>query len=472
MSHELRTPLNAILGFTQLMDRDQNLTAGQRENLGIINRSGEHLLALINDVLEMSKIEAGRVTLQESSFDLYRLLDGLEEMFDLRAKDTGLSLSFERAENVPKYVRADEAKLRQILSNLLGNAVKFTQEGTVTLRVGRGEYGVRRGEEPCSALLPTCCSILHFEVEDTGPGIGPEELVVLFDPFVQATSGQRSQEGTGLGLSISQQYVRLMGGDITVSSGLGHGSVFKFDIEVKPAEATDVQAERPVRQVIGLEPGQAAYRLLIVDERPEARQLLVKLLEPLGFELREALNGREGIEMWERWEPHLIWMDMRMPVMDGYEATRRIKATTKGRATTIVALTATAFEEDRERVLSEGCDDFVRKPFREDEIFDTLTKHLGVRFVYEEIPLAGARSAEAAASSVDALTPAALADLPAGWLTSLQRATIKADLDRILTLIDQVRGENAALADALAELARDFEYKKILRLIDRAGEER
>ncbi|NIV34652.1 MAG: PAS domain S-box protein [Anaerolineae bacterium] len=472
MSHELRTPLNAILGFTQLMDRDPNLTAEQQENLGIINRSGEHLLALINDVLEMSKIEAGRVTLQETSFDLYRLLDGLEEMFDLRAKDTGLTLSFERAENVPQYVRADEGKLRQVLSNLLGNAVKFTQEGGVALRVGCREYGGRRGQEPFSGLLPTCCSILHFEVEDTGPGIGPEELAVLFDPFVQATTGQRSQEGTGLGLSISRQYVRLMGGDITVSSELGRGSVFKFDIKVETAKATDVQAERPARQVIGLEPGQAVYRLLIVDERPEARQLLVKLLEPLGFELREAVNGQEAIEMWERWEPHLIWMDMRMPVMDGYEATRRIKATAKGRATTIVALTATAFEEDRERVLSEGCDDFVRKPFREDEIFDTLTKHLGVRFVYEEIPAAIVRPGEAVASSVDVLTPAALADLPAGWLTNLRRATVKADLDRILTLIDQIRGENAALADGLAELARDFQYKKILRLIDRAGEER
>jgi CheY-like chemotaxis protein len=256
-----------------------------------------------------------------------------------------------------------------------------------------------------------------------------------------------------------------MGGDITVGSELGRGSVFKFDVKVELAKATDVQAERPARQVIGLEPGQAVYRLLIVDERPEARQLLVKLLEPLGFELREALNGKEAIEMWERWEPHLIWMDMRMPVMDGYEATRRIKATAKGQATTIVALTATAFEEDRERVLSEGCDDFVRKPFREDEIFDTLTKHLGVRFVYEEIP-------SAAAMSVEALTPAALAALPADWLTRLQRATIKADLDRILTLIDQIRGENAALAGALAELARGFEYKKILRLTDRAGEER
>jgi CheY-like chemotaxis protein len=223
--------------------------------------------------------------------------------------------------------------------------------------------------------------------------------------------------------------------------------------------------------VIGLEPGQAAYRLLIVDERAEARRLLVKLLEPLGFELREALNGKEAIEMWERWEPHLIWMDMRMPVMDGYEATRRIKATAKGRATTIVALTATAFEEDRERVLSEGCDDFVRKPFREDEIFDMLAKHLGVRFVYEEIPPATAGPAEAAALPVDVFTPAALAALPVGWVADLRRATIKADLSRILTLVDRIREEDAALADALADLARDFEYKKILALVDRAGGE-
>jgi len=409
------------------------------------------------------------VTLQERSFDLYRLLDGLEEMFRLQAEGKGLTLSSERAKNVPQYVRADEAKLRQVLNNLLGNAVKFTQEGSVTLRVGCREYGVRSREESSSTLLPASYSILHFEVEDTGPGVGPEELAVLFDPFVQATSGQQSQEGTGLGLSISQQYVRLMGGDVTVSSELGQGSVFKFDIQVGLAEATNAQAERPTRRVIGLEPGQAVYRLLVVDERVEARQLLVELLEPLGFELREAFNGKEAIEMWERWEPHLIWMDMRMPVMDGYEATRRIKATAKGRATVIVALTATAFEEDRERVLSAGCDDFVRKPFREAEIFGILTKHLGVRFVYEEISPPGAKPAAAAASSMDVLTPAARTALPAGWVADLQQATVKADLDRILTLIDQIRGENPALADVLADLARDFEYRKILVLTDPAG---
>ena len=350
MSHELRTPLNAILGFTQLMDRDPNLTAGQQENLGIINRSGEHLLALINDVLEMSKIEAGRVTLQEKSFDLYHLLDSLEEMFGLRAKDRGLALSFERAENVPQYVRTDEGKLRQVLSNLLGNAVKFTQEGGITLRVGSGEYGVRT-----STLLATSYSILHFEVQDTGPGIAPEELATVFDPFVQATSGQRSQEGTGLGLSISRQFVRLMGGDLTVSSELGQGSLFKFDVQVGLADAAKVQAARPTRRVLGLEPNQAIYRLLVAEDKETNRQLLVKLLKSLGFEVQEAVNGQEAIEVWERWEPHLIWMDMRMPVMDGHRATRWIKATPKGQATVIIALTATAFEEDREKILLAVC---------------------------------------------------------------------------------------------------------------------
>jgi CheY-like chemotaxis protein len=264
--------------------------------------------------------------------------------------------------------------------------------------------------------------------------------------------------------------VRLMGGDITVSSEVGRGSLFKFDVQAGLADAAEVQAAQPRRRVLGLEPNQPIYRLLVAEDKETNRQLLVKLLEPLGFEVKEAVNGQEAIEVWERWEPHLIWMDMRMPVMDGHEATRRIKATTKGQATVIIALTATAFEEDRERILLEGCDDFVRKPFRQDEIYDMLAKHLGVRFVYEEqAPPAAAQPADAAAPLADVLTPAALAALSTGWVANLQQATIKADLNLILTLIDQIRGENPALADALTDLARNFEYKKILTVIEQVG---
>jgi PAS domain S-box-containing protein len=465
MSHELRTPLNAILGFAQLMDGAPNLSDEQRENLGIINRSGEHLLALINDVLEMSKIEAGQLTLREKRFDLHGLLDGLEEMFRLRAEEKGLTLSFRRAGNVPQLVMADEGKLRQILSNLLGNAVKFTREGGVALRVTA---------QPCDLKRRA----LHFEVEDTGPGIAPEELETVFDPFVQA-GGERDvvltqlQEGTGLGLSISKQFARLMGGDISVSSELGQGSLFQFDLEIECADRTEVEAVRPRQRVRGLAPGQTTpddgpYRLLVVEDRRANRQLLIRLLEalgppPQGFEVRAAANGLEAIETWERWKPHLIWMDMRMPVMDGREATRRIKAMPQGQSTVIVALTATAFEEDRETILLEGCDDFVRKPFRKEVIYDVLAKHLGVSFVYEE------REAGAVAPEAGMLSAEALVGQPDEWLAELRAATVKADMSRMLALVEQIRGQDAALADALEGLIHNFSYKRILTLIETAG---
>jgi PAS domain S-box-containing protein len=467
MSHELRTPLNAILGFSQLMDRAPNLTAEQQENLTIINRSGEHLLALINDVLEMSKIEAGRVTLTETAFDLHGLLDGLEEMFRLRAADGGLTLSFHRAEGVPRYVVADEGKLRQVLSNLLGNAVKFTYEGGVALRVAAQR----------EATLPDR-QVLRFEVEDTGPGIPPDEVEAVFDPFVQAAGGDlasaRAREGTGLGLSISRQFARLMGGDIVVSSELGEGSLFQFEVPVALASGAEVEVARPRRRVVGLAADQRApdggpYRLLVAEDRETNRRLLVRMLQPLGFEVREATNGREATEVWERWRPHLIWMDMRMPVMDGHEAVRRIKATPQGQGTVIIALTATAFEEDRAQILLEGCDDFVRKPFRDEQIYEMLATHLGLRFLYEEEPTG---LAPAGILPSEAVSVEALAALPASWLAELRGATTRADLSLVLDLIEGIRERDAAVADVLATLAGNYEYQKILALIEQAGGER
>jgi signal transduction histidine kinase/FixJ family two-component response regulator len=478
MSHELRTPLNAILGFSQLMLRPSSqeegaveLSKDRQENLEVIVRSGEHLLGLINDVLEMSKIEAGRATLNERSFNLHRMLEGLEEMFRLRAEQKSLSLAFALDPSVPKYVLADEGKVRQVLMNLLGNAVKFTQEGGIVLRISIREEDHLGGTDGKNGKsLPT--PMLRFEVEDNGPGIAPEEVESIFDPFVQAKSGQQAQEGTGLGLSISQQFAQLMGGALRVESELGKGSTFILELPVRVQDVAALRADGQIRHVIGIEPGQPTYRLLVVDDKKVNRHLMIKLLEPFNFELKEAINGKEAIEVWEEWEPHLIWMDMRMPVMDGYEATRRIKATTRGQATVIIALTASALEEDRVVILSEGCDAYIRKPFREEEIFGALEKHLGVRFVYKEKEDLPEREPSMIETPVGPMETSdfvhRLSGLPEDWLSDLKQATVVGDLSVIEGLIYQIRERDAPLGNSLAEMARNFNHDEILHLIQRA----
>ena len=451
MSHELRTPLNAILGFSRLMlGAGPNLTAQQRENLNIINTSGEHLLGLINDVLEMSKIEAGRIAIKEGGFDLHRLLEGLTDMFRLRAEQQGLELEYDCAPDVPRTIVSDEGKLRQILMNLLGNAMKFTTEGSVSLRIRRG---AGHGD-----LLQ-----LSFEVEDTGAGIPFEEQQAIFEPFVQAQGRDPAQEGTGLGLSISRQYARLLSGDVTVRSAPGQGSCFTLILPVTLADAEALSAAAQERRVVGLAPGQAEYRILIVDDKTVNRQLLVHLLTPLGFEVREAEDGNAALALWESWSPHLILMDMRMPIMDGYEATRRIKATVKGQATVVVALTASALEEDRQLILSEGCDDYVRKPFRERELYGMLEKHLGVRFVVAEDAAALVPAPEPLTQS-DLL--ARLEALPAAAVEALRQAARFGALEPLRQAIAVIGAEDPVLAEQLGAWAEAFEHERILTLIE------
>jgi len=466
MSHELRTPLNAILGFSQLMEKDLNLTADQSEYLGIINRSGEHLLSLINDVLEISKIEAGKMKVQERPYDLHRQLDGLEEIFGLRAQEKGLDLTVTCDEDLPQQIVGDERKLGQVLSNLLSNAVKFTDDGRVALRVT-----VQPAVQPSDPRRTG----LHFEVEDTGPGIAPDDLTTIFDAFVQSETGSRAQGGTGLGLTISREFVSLMGGELTASSEVGQGSCFRFDVQVglAPAEGEPAHEAAVRRRVVGLEMGQPALRLLVVDEKETARLLLVKLLEPIGFEVEEAANGQQAIEVWQRWEPQVVFMDMRMPVMDGYEATRRIKATPQGKSTVIVAVSASAFEEDRDRILSIGCDDFLRKPFEQQQVFDILSKHLDVRFVYKEIELAPQLKpvGRAALQDSDLELAERLAVLPSEWVARLQEAIILGELAAIAELIDRICEQDAELGQALAALAHQFEHDRMLMLIRQAGGE-
>ena len=444
MSHELRTPLNAILGFAQLLGRGTNLDPDQKENVQTISRSGTHLLSLINDILDMSKIEAGRTELNPAPFDLKETLVALEEMFRLKAQEKGLTLIWDIAPDVPRHVSTDEGKLRQVLVNLLGNAIKFTDRGGATLRV-------RSRPEAAGGLR------LLFEVEDSGVGIADEEAGSLFEPFVQSRSASVSQEGTGLGLAISKNYVTLLGGKITVKSEQGKGSLFAFDVRAELADASKVAPVRPRRRVVSLAPGQPRYKLLIAEDRDSNRELLIKLLSPLGFDVRGVRNGAECVALWEEWQPQLIWMDMRIPVMDGYEATRRIKSSVHGQATVIIALTASAFESDRRLILSEGCDDFVRKPFVEEEIYEKLEKHLGVRFITEE-----EEEAKKSASPSPEVTVELLSPLPAPWREEFRKATVEADYSKLQRMITEIQAINPAAAAALSALVGGFEYEKIL----------
>jgi len=460
MSHELRSPLNAVIGFAQVMIRSKTLSQENQEDVGIILRSGEHLLALINQVLDLSKIEAGRTTINEKSFDLYQLIDDLEDMFALKAEQKGLQLIFDRDAEVPHYICTDEVKLRQVLINLLNNAIKFTSEGGVSVQVKGGRRNIHKNS---TDQLPGRYW-LHFEVQDTGAGIAAEEIHQLFEAFVQTKTGKDSQEGTGLGLAISRQFVQLMGGEFTVSSEIGKGAVFQFDIQVHLVEASDIESKKTQRRVVALEPNQPSYRLLIVDDKPLNRQLLVKLLSPLGFELREANNGKEAVDIFMEWEPHLIWMDMRMPVMDGYEATKQIKTTTGGQATAIVALTASVLEEERAVILSAGCDDFMRKPFREEDIFVAMGKHLGVRYIYEDPPAVSAAGVEE--SSQEVLTPEAFTSLSPDWMAQFKQSILSVDMEAIATSIAQIGTVNPSLAGKLQDCINNFEYDRILNIIE------
>lgn len=372
MSHELRTPLNSILGFTQLLYRTEGFSPEQQEYLNTINRSGEHLLELINDILEMFKIEADKVTYVERSFDLSCLLKILEEMFKVRAENKGLKLLFDCDKEVPHYIKTDECKLRQILINLLSNAIKFTETGQIRLDI--------QSATPVIEGLHR----IAFKVKDTGVGISLKEQKILFSPFVQTDAGIQSQKGTGLGLSISQKYVELLGGDLTVKSQIGQGSCFKFEIDVKLAQPEEVEDYMTEKLPISiLAPNQPTYRILVVEDVPENRLLLTHLLKAVGFEVQEAANGQEAVEIWHNWKPHLIWMDIRMPIMNGYEATQKIRSFGKDQPV-IIALTASAFSQKREQVLKAGCNDLVFKPFCEAIIFEKMTEYLGVKYIYED----------------------------------------------------------------------------------------
>lgn len=442
MSHELRTPLNAILGFAQIMQRDA-VTPSQAKNLAIINRSGEHLLALINEVLDLSKIEAGKTELNPHDFDLHCLLNTTQEILKLKAQNKGFPLLLDIHPDTPQYIHTDESKLRQILTNLLNNALKFTTQGSVSFRV-RPDVN-----NNCRLILA---------VEDTGAGIADRELDSLFEAFTQTETGRQSGEGTGLGLPISLKFVQLMGGDMKVSSQVGVGTTFQFDVLVQPAQKELLKQQS---QVIGLAAEQPVYRILVADDDPNNRQLVRQLLEPLGFEIEEAVNGKEAIALWQQWQPQLIFMDLQMPVMNGYEAIEQIKSQSPD--VIAIALTADILENRPSLMLNSGCDDVISKPFRASELLTKLEEHLQVRFLYQESileqnPITEAKTAE--------LTPEQLEIMTAQWLENIHQAAVMADYEAIQELISQIEGEYAEIATELDNWLQEFRIDKIIELVE------
>jgi two-component system sensor histidine kinase/response regulator len=468
MSHELRTPLNIILGFTQLLRQEPPLTADQQDTLQTIHRSGEHLLNLINDVLDFSKIEAGQATLETINFDLPALLHTLGRMFEAQAAAKGLTLTLEIAPTLPRYISSDEQKLRQVLLNLLSNAIKYTERGQVTLAV-----------QPLASDQSASNTInLQFRVADTGVGIASEEIDSIFDAFVQAKTVHATTQGTGLGLAICQKLVSLMGGELSLTSQVGVGSTFTVTLPVAHAHYghTHIEPGAPpiVQQVI---PEHWHRRILVVDDLAENRLLLVRLLKKAGLQVREASSGAEAIQAWQSWKPELIWMDMRMPDLDGYEATRQIRAMEERPTTVIIALTAQACQsDDRTLAIEAGCNDYMSKPFQVNTIFLKMANHLGLQYLNVEPEVDGQGGSQnfPQPSPQTSRPPPPRPTLDPsqfspGWLTALEEAVICGDDSAINHLADQLCAHQVEIATHLKDLANQYQFEQILDMFPKTS---
>lgn len=436
MSHEIRTPMNAILGFAQLMRQDPTLGEEQARRLDIINRNGEHLMELLSDILEMSKIEAGRVVASPVTFDLHALLEDLDAVFSDRADQLGLAFTVTCGPEVPRFVCTDRGKVRQVLVNLLGNALKFTQRGEVELR--------------CCATPAKDGHVLEFEVCDTGVGIAAEELDGVFDQFEQSESGRLSQSGTGLGLAISREYVHLLGGHIIVTSEVGVGSTFSFAIDSGAAAKTEDVQGAPAAAAAEVKPhGRTA---LVADDHDELRELVTQMLEGLGFRVVTARNGREAVERYTEFRPDVVVMDQRMPIMNGADAIKAIRTLEGAAHAKIIVLTAAAFTETRDQVLADGADEFIGKPFSLDELTGVISRLLGDEF--DAPPPTTKRPPADPARQV----PSELRD-------SLVRAAALGDFSAIREAATHVATYDAVLGDALARAADEFDADRVVQLL-------
>jgi PAS domain S-box-containing protein len=437
MSHEIRTPLNAILGYSQLIRQDKNLSDSQEKSIDIISRNGEHLLELLNEVLDLSKIEAGRIILEPVSFRPRELFKAIQVMFQAPFQTKGLGFAMDIDTAMPDFLVGDEKKIRQVIVNLLGNALKFTRIGEIKISV---------------SFIPESPQQMAVTVADTGYGIPEDRLEIIFEPFEQL---ETDLGGTGLGLSISRAFARMMGGDLTVESRVGHGAEFRFTARVA---FQDTATPQPTRQIVGLSPGQPTYRILVADEDEDNRNLLVTLLGQLGFDTRGVSNSQETEDAWQAWKPHLIFMGMRMPAREAGRSAANIRMKPGGKDTVIIAVTASAFDDQADTILEAGCDDFIRKPFKVDDLYNKLQKHLNLQYIFEQGKTSGRIQPDTATTADLKLN---IQTLPEQLRRRMLKAAIRADVEETENIVLEIRDHHPALAFELKKLVDEFEFEKL-----------
>jgi CheY-like chemotaxis protein len=446
MSHELRTPLNGILGYAQILQLDKTLTAKQQEGIDIIRQSGDYLLTLINDILDLAKIEANRVELLQVDINFKDFLQNLIELFTIRAHQKNIAFLYEPLTYLPTGIRIDAKRLRQILINLLGNAIKFTDQGGVNFKVGFHEGKI------------------HFRIEDTGPGIAVEDLEKIFLPFYQAGDQRYKAEGTGLGLSITKKLVEMMGGELHVESVLGRGSTFWVELAV--TEVFNLIKSEKVRELVTIGFVGQPRMILVVDDKWENRSVIVNLLTPIGFKVIEASNGQEGLEKATKESPNLIITDLVMPVMDGFEFARKIRKIPEFDLIPIVASSASVFDYHQQQSFTAGCNAFITKPFRVNDLLDVLQQQLGLTWIYED-KITGSTIEETTTS--DKTTPILKAP-SAQQATILFDLAMRGDIAGILEKLEILERENhewIPFVHQIRQLAKNFDEEKICEILQK-----
>ena len=457
MSHELRSPLNAILGFAQIMEQESSLAQVDKDNIAMINRSGERMLAIINDVIDLAKIETNTLTLEQNNIDFYSWLDSIEQSFKFQARKQGWEFTLTKQDNLPEYICIDEHRLSQIIKNLTNYCLKSNSSANISLTVSSNCL-IQQTETTNTDSSNKRYSI-DFEFKNPDFSATATELAALFDPIARVRQGREHPDSSSLNLPISRKLSQLMGGDIVIKdkSITGSGVAFNLEIQTESVDAEKSQIKSTIQRIIGLELDQAEYRILVVDDSKTNRKIMSQILESVGFQVQEAVNGSEAIDIWLRWQPHMIWMDLRMPVMNGCEATERIKSSSPNIHIPIVALSASTLEEEKAQFKAAGCDDYVVKPFSDQIIFDKIAQHLGIPYIYEsKVP---------PSSSIFKLTVDALNVMPSHWLNRFEQGAVELNRDSLTQLLQEIPPEHRDLENALKKRIDDFDFDQILNLI-------